>query len=346
MRNRIAALACLICIVTLWSSVAHSQSNFYQGKTITIIAGTKAGDVYDLYARLLAQHMPKYIPGNPNIIVQNMAGAGSMIAANHVYNVAARDGLTIGAIFPALYFDQIVGRPEVKFDWSKFIWIGSPVTSNHLLYMRADTPYKTMKDVVNASSPPKCGATGTSSTAYYVPKLLEEVIGAKFDIVLGYQSGQDIDLAVERGELVCRAFTVTAFFAREPFTTWRKKNFVRVLMQTGRRRDARLPDSPTIYELMDEFKTPPLGRSLATLVLAGGEFGRPYVMPPNTPPDRVKIIRDAFEKTLKDEAVLADGAKKKLEFDPTFSDELEPLAKEVVSQPPEIVSKMKELLKK
>jgi tripartite-type tricarboxylate transporter receptor subunit TctC len=267
-----------------------------------------------------------------------------MIAANHIYNLGSPDGLTIGAIFPALYFDQIVDRPEVKFDWSKFIWIGSPVTSNHLLYMRSDTPYKTIDDVVRSQAAPKCGATGTSSTAYYVPKLLDEVIGTKFEIVLGYQSGQDIDLSVERGEVVCRSFTITAFFAREPFITWRKKNFVRVLMQTGRKRDSRLPESPTIHELMDKYKTSPAGRSLATLVLAGGEFGRPYVLPPGTPADRVRTIREAFKKTLSDEAVLADGKKKKLEFDPNYSEDLEKLAQEVVNQPPEIVAKMKQLL--
>jgi hypothetical protein len=172
------------------------------------------------------------------------------------------------------------------------------------------------------------------------------VLGSRFEIILGYQSGQDIDLAVERGEVVCRAFTITAFFAREPFITWRKNNFVRVLMQTGRKRDARLKDAPTIYELMDQYKTPPSGRSLATLVLAGGEFGRPYVLPPGTPADRVQIIREAFKKTLNDEAVLADGKRKKLEFDPNYSEQLEKLAKEVTSQPPQIVAKMKQLLAK
>jgi tripartite-type tricarboxylate transporter receptor subunit TctC len=275
-----------------------------------------------------------------------MAGAGSMIAANYVYNVSSPDGLTVGAIFPALYFDQIVGRSEVKFDWAKFAWIGSPVTSNHLLYMRADTPYKTIAEVVKTQTPPKCGATGTSSTAYYIPKLLDQVIGTNFEIVLGYQSGQDIDLAVERGELVCRSFTITAFFAREPFITWRKKNFVNVLMQTGRKRDARLEKVPTIYELMDKYNTPPAGRSLATLVLAAGDFGRPYVLPPNTPADRVKTIRAAFQKVLSDESAIADAKKKRLEIDPSTSDELEKLAKEVTSQPAEIVAKMKQLLAK
>jgi len=330
----------------VWASTGTAQTPYYAGKTITIVAGTKAGDVYDLYARHFAQFLPKYIPGNPNIIVQNMAGAASMIAANFVYNVANPDGLTIGAVFPALYFDQIIGRKEVRYDWSKFMWIGSPVTSNHLLYMRADSPFKTIHDVIKASPAPKCGATGTSSTAYYVPKLLDETIGTNFDVVLGYQAGQDIDLAVERNEVVCRAFTVTAFFAREPFTTWRKNKFVNVLVQTGSKRDKRLKDTPTIYELMDQYKTQQAGRNLATLVLASGDFGRPYVMPPNTPAERVKIIRDAFDKVLKDEASIADATKKKLEIDPSTSDELEKLAKEVTSQSPDIVARMKKLLEK
>ena len=344
-RSKSIILATLVLVV-LWSSTGLAQTPYYAGKTITIVAGTKAGDVYDLYARMFAQHMPKYIPGNPNIIVQNMAGAGSMIAANFVYNVSNPDGLTIRAIFPALYFDQVVQRPEVKYDWSKFLWLGSPVTSNHLLYMRADSPYKTIHDVVKASTAPKCGATGTSSTAYYVPKLLDEVIGTNFEIVLGYQSGQDIDLAVERNEVVCRSFTLTAFFAREPFTTWRKKKFVNVLVQTGRKRDKRIPDVSTIYELMDQYKSSPAGRSLATLVLAAGDFGRPYVMPPNTPAEHVKTIREAFMKTLNDEAVKADAAKKKLELDPSTADELEKLAKEVTGQSPDIIAKMKTLLAK
>jgi tripartite-type tricarboxylate transporter receptor subunit TctC len=327
-----------------WSPHLQAQAPFYEGKTISIVVGTKAGDVYDLYARLLAYHIPKYIPGTPNIIVQNMPGAASLIAANYVYNVAKPDGSTIGAIYPALYFDQLIGRKEIKFDWAKFAWIGSPVTSNHLLYMRADAPYKTIEDIRKASEPPKCGATGTTSTAYYMPHLMQEVLRTKFNIVMGYQAGQDIDLAVERGEVVCRAFTITAFFAREPFTTWRKKGFVRVLMQTGRKRDPRLPDVPTIYELMEQYKTPDSDRRLATLVLAAGDFGRPYVLPPGTPGDRFKIVRQGFTKTINDPDIRADAEKKKLEIDPTSGEELETLAKEVIAQPPEIIERMRKML--
>ncbi|MGE5218069.1 MAG: Bug family tripartite tricarboxylate transporter substrate binding protein [Chloroflexota bacterium] len=328
----------------LWSLAAIAQEPFYKGKTITILAGTGAGNVYDLYARLFARHLGKYIPGNPDIIVQNMPGAASMIAANYLYNISKPDGLTIGAIFPALYFDQLVGRKEVKFDWSKFIWLGSPVKSEHLFYMRADAPYKSIHDIVKTTNPPKCGATGTASTAYYVPKLLDQVIGTNFDVVLGYKTGTDIDLAVEKGEVICRAFTITAFFAREPFFTWMKKKFVRILVQSGKKRDRRLADVPTVFELMDQYKTNDAGRRLANLVLAGGEFGRPYVLPPNTQPDRARVIREAFTKTIQDEAAIADGKQTQLEFDPSMGESLQTLAKEVIDQPPEIVGRLKKLL--
>ena len=240
------------------SAVPNGRADdFYKGKTIHFVVGAPAGGGYDTYTRAIGRHLGKHI----------------LIVANHLYSVAAPDDLPIGAIFPALYFDQIVGRKEVQYDWAKFIWIGSPVTSNHLLYMRADSPYKTIDDVVKASTPPKCGASGTSSTGYYVPKLLDKVVGTKFD-------------------------------------------------------------------------------------------GRPYVLPPNTPADQdahktVLAPTDerfaskecgngkcAARQLAADESVIADAKKKKLEFDPTSSQELEQLAKEVVSQPPEIVGKMRQLLEK
>jgi tripartite-type tricarboxylate transporter receptor subunit TctC len=335
-----------VSFALLWSATAGAQEPFYKGKTITIIVGTKAGDVYDLYPRMLADYLTKYIPGNPSVIVQNVPGAASLIAANQLYNVSKPDGLTLGAIYPALYFEQLIKRPEVKFDWNKFGWIGSTVTSNHLMYMRSDTPYKTFEDVRKASSAPKCGATGVTSTGYYMPKLVEETTGAKFDIVSGYVSGQDIDLAVERGELQCRAFTITAYFAREPFITWRKKGFAHVLFQTGQKRDQRVKDAPTIYELMDKYKTPAAARSLAKVVLASGEFGRPLVTSPGVPADRLKILRDAFNKSINDPAIKSDAEKRRLELDPATGEELESLAKEVMASPPDVVQRVQKLLGK
>ncbi len=333
-------------LIPLFLSPAFAQTPFYQGKTIRIIVGNSAGEAYDMYARTMALFMPKHIPGKPNIIIQNMPGAGSMIAANYVYRIAKPDGLTIGAIFPALYFDQLIGRKEVQFEWAKYAWIGTPVISEHHMYMRADSPYKTLDDVRNAKEPPKCGASGTSSTGYYMPKLLEEIFGTKFNIVTGYIGGSDIDLAVERGELICRSFTITAYFAREPFFTWRKKGFVRVLFQTSKKRDPRLPDVPTVYEFMDKYKTPESSKRLAAVVLAAGSVGRPIVGPPGMPPDKVKIFREAFTKTMHDPEYKAEAEKRRLELHPISGEELEALAKDVIDQPPDIVQKIKKLLEK
>ena len=320
--------------------------DFYKGKTIKIVVGFLAGDVYDLWARLYAQHMPKHIPGRPDIIVQNMTGAGSMIAANHVYSVAKPDGLTLGSTLPALYFDQLIGRKEVQFDYAKFVWIGSPVQNEHQMYMRSDTPYKTIEDIRKATVPPKCGTTGTGSTGYYIPKLMEEALGTKFNLVTGYQGGQDIDLAVERGELQCRAFTIEAFFAREPFLTWRKKGFVRNTVQTGRTRDPKLPDTPTIYELMDLYKTPEETRRLANVVLAAGALGRPLTGTPGIPAERVTLLRQAFNKMLSDSDFLAEIEKRKYELQPVKGEELEVMAKEVIAQPPDVIERMRKLLGK
>jgi tripartite-type tricarboxylate transporter receptor subunit TctC len=339
-------VAVAFSLVFLWFCHVHAQAPFYEGKTIRIVVGLPAGDAYDLYARILAAHMGKYIPGNPNIIVQNMPGASTMITANHVYNIGKPDGLTFGSILPSLYFDQLLRRKEVQFDWTKFVWLGSFERSNNLLYMRADTPFKTIQDVTKTTDPPKCGSTGTGSPSYYLIRLLNDAVGTKFNIVTGYQGGQEIDLAVEKNEVQCRAFTITTFFAREPFHTWRKKNFVRILTQTGKKRDPRLAEVPTVHELMEEYKTPDTMRSLASLMLASGDFGRPIIATPGIPAERVKLLRDAFAKTLKDPELLDEAKKKRLEVDPMPGEDLEALAKEVLSANRDLIERMEKLLGK
>jgi tripartite-type tricarboxylate transporter receptor subunit TctC len=340
----LAILAILLVLVA--SPALHAQAPFYQGKTIIIVVAAKAGDVYDLYPRLLAEFLPKYIPGSPNVIIQNVAGAAGLIGTNQLYNTAKPDGLTMGATYAALYFEQLVQRPEAKFDWSKLIWIGSPVSSASLMYMRADTPYKSIEDIRTAATPPKCGATGVTSSAYYMPKLLEDALGTKFDVVSGYVAGSDIDLAVERGEVQCRAFTINAYFAREPFITWRKKNFVRVMYQTGARPDARLKDVPLFNDLMDKYKTADHVRRFAKVVLASDQVGRPIVFPPGVPSDRVKIMRDAFNKTVHDPAFLAEAERRRLDIDSETGEALDKLAKEVMTTPPDVIEKVKKLFGK
>ena len=334
----------LVIVFLLIATAAPAQAPFYQGKTIRIVTGYPAGDVNDLWPRLVAQHMSKYLSGNPSFIIQNMPGASSMIAANYVYNVAKPDGLTLGWIAPTLYFDQLVGRKEVQFDWAKYGFISSPAQSEHQLYMRADAPYKTIEDVRKAAEPPKCGSGGATGTGFYFPKLLEETVGAKFNIVLGYQGGGPIDLAVEKGEIHCRAMTIESFFAREPFHSWRKKNFVRSIAQSGRKRDARLPDTPTIHELMDQYKTTDQARRVATVILAGGVFGRPLVGPAGIPADRLKTLRAAAMSALNDPELKADAEKRNYELDPVSGEEMEKLAKEVMAQPPAVIERMKKVL--
>jgi tripartite-type tricarboxylate transporter receptor subunit TctC len=346
-QNRKAAMKKFLSILLFLVSsapAAYGQAPFFQGKTITTVVGYQPGDGYDIWARLLAVHMPKHIHGNPAMIVQNMPGAGSMIAANYIYNVAKPDGMTLGSIGPSLYFDQLVGKKEVSFDWAKFGWIGSTENTPWLLYMKTDTPFKTLEDIRKAPQAPKCSATSTGTSGHFIPKLLEEAFGAKFDMVMGYKGGAEQDLAFERGEVVCRSLSIPTFFAREPFITWRKKNMVRILMQTGRKRDPRIADVPTIYELMNDYKIAASTRSLVTAILASGDLGRPIIAPPNLPAERLKILRDGFKKTMEDPAFLADVKTRKLEADPDFGEELEAIAKEAVNQPREVVERMKKLL--
>jgi tripartite-type tricarboxylate transporter receptor subunit TctC len=328
----------------LWISSLAAQTPFYRGKTITLVAGTSAGSQYDAHARLVAQHWGKHIPGNPDIIVQNMPGAGSLIAANHLYNVAKPDGLTITSIIPGIYFNQLAGRKEVQFDYAKFNWIGSVDRSDNLIYMRSDTPFKTIHDVRRATQPPKCSATGTGTVGHYTPMLVNETIGTKFELVLGYPGAPEMDLAVEKNETQCRALSVVSWFSGEPYRTWRANGFAQALIQTGKKRDERLTQIPTLGELMDEFKTDDVGRRLATVVLASGEFGRPYQLPPGIPAERLKILREAFTKTMADPAFLDEAKKRNLEVEPSSGEALEKLAKEVMSQPPEVIERVKKLM--
>jgi tripartite-type tricarboxylate transporter receptor subunit TctC len=328
----------------IFSSILHAQSAFYQGKSISLIIGNQAGGQYDLWARLIANYIGNHIPGNPNIVVQNMPAAGSLVAANYLYNVAKPDGLTLGAIIPGIYTDQLIGRKEAQFDWAKFNWIGTPEQTEWLFITRADSPYKSIEDMRSATEPPKCGTTGSGSFVHQVPKLLEETLGMKLTLVSGYAGGPDVDLAIERGEVRCRSISVTAFFGREPYIAWAKKGFVRPLAQTGKKRDPLVENVPTIYELMEQYKTPEIGRRLAQVMLASNIFGRPWLTPPGVPADRVKILRDAWNKTLTDAEFLAETKKRRWPVAPVSGEELDALAKQVITQPADVVQRLKSFL--
>lgn len=348
MKNSATNITGFIIVMMLLGSakVGAEQEPLYQGKTIKIIVGFTSGGFYDRWSRLLARFVPKYLPGNPEMVVQNMPGAGGLIAANHIYSVAKPDGQTVAMLSYGLYLDQLVGRKEVQYDVRKFHWIGSPEKSEVLMYMRSDTPYKTIEDIRKASTPPKCGSTGTAGTDFILARLLEETLDAKIETVLGYPGGSEIDLAVEKGEVQCRGLTAAPFFGREPFISWRKRNFVNVLLYGGQRRDPRIPETPTIYEIFDRENTPAESRRVADVILRGGDFGRPWVMPPQTPPEIVKTMRDAYTKAMADPALLDEAKKGKLEVEFVPGEELQKLAETMLSHPPSVVTRVKKLLGK
>lgn len=347
--TRISVIAIIVLLAVVWKEAILSPrvagaEPYYTGKTVQIIVGTSTGGFNDFWGRLLARHLPKYLEGTRNVIVQNMAGAGSVIAANYLYTVAKADGLTLGMPLNTIYLDQLVGRKEVKFDVRKFVWIGTQEKNDMVLYMRADASYKSMAEILLAKEPPKCGATGTTGKDYILARLLEETLGAKFNTVIGYAGGSETDMAVERGEVVCRGMDISAHFAREPYLGWHNKGFDRHLVQTGRKRDQRLLDTPSIYELMEEHRTPEIGRRMAQVILYNGEFGRPMIAPPGTAPEIVKTLREAYAKVLKDPQLLAEAKKGKADVEFSSGEELQVLTKELMEQPPPVIERMKKLL--
>ena len=336
--------ACLFLTLCLGAAAQAQSEPFYSGKTVRIIVGFTPGGFYDRWARLLSRYMPKYIPGNPNFLVQNMPGASSVIAANYVYNLAKNDGLTLLVPINSLYLDQIVGRKEVKFDALKFDFIGTQEKAPTMLYFRADSPFKTLADIIQAKEAPKCGSTGTASTGYLLARLMDEAFKAKLDTVTGYQGGSEIDVAVERGEIVCRGMDIPPHFGREPFDSWHKRGFDRHILQGGPKRDPRMPDTPTLFELMDQHHSPEVMRRVTRIVLGSGEFGRPMVVGPGTPAERVKILRDAYAKAMRDPGLIEEAKKGQMDMEHTPGEELQTLLKEIMNQPRDVLDRVKRIL--
>ena len=344
MRRIIFAIMFLFGFAAVASAAQESSQDLFKGQSIRLLVGNSAGGAMDDWARFVAQHLGKHIPGNPDVVVQNMPGAGGITAANYLFNIAKPDGLSLGIVNPALYSDQLIGSKEVKFDWPKFAWIGSPERIDQVLFIRTDFPSKNLDEMRTAAEPARCGATARAGLAYFLPKLLEEGLGLKINMVLGYGGGGEMNLAMEKGEIHCRAGTVSAYVGREPTRTWIKKGFVRALVQSGAKRFPKLPDVPTFYEVMETNKTPDAMKRLARVLLSSGDLGRPIIGPPAMPATRVKILRDAFTKAMSDPALIADAQKRKWDLDATDGAELEATAKEIMVQPPEVIERMKKLL--
>jgi len=213
-----------------------------------------------------------------------------------------------------------------------------------MLYFRADSPFKTLDDIIQAKEPPKCGSTGTASTGYLLGKIMEEAFKAKLSTVAGYQGGSEIDVAVERGEIVCRGMDIPPHFGREPFDSWHRKGFDRHILQSGPKRDPRMGDAPTLFELMDQFKTPEVMRGAARIVLAAGDFGRPMVIGPGNPADRVKMLREAYAGAMRDPGLIDEAKKSQMDMEYTSGEELQTLMKDLMNQPRDVMTRVQKIL--
>jgi len=306
----------------------------FSGKTVTIIVGYKPGGGYDATARMLARHLPKHIPGRPAVIVQNMPGANSVIAANHLYNVAKPDGLTIGTFNRNLPIAQLTGVEGVKYDITKFAWIGSAANESTILAIRADLPYKTFEELRKAKEQVVIGSTGPGANTHDFPLLLKDLLGVNLKIVSGYSSSADIMLAVERKEVDGRAGSYTSLL---PFI---ERKLVRPIVR------ARTTE-PGIDQLpVDESFAPnPKAKAIMALRSAPEQVARPYVLPPKTPPEIVKVMREAFAKAISDPEMVAEGKKAKNELEYTPGDQAQKILVEVMNQPKDIVQEFAKYIK-
>lgn len=322
---------------------AQSGGQFYEGKTIQILVAAGPGATTDISARLVGRFFGKHVPGNPNVVVQNVPGAGGVVAANQVYNLTKPDGLTFLAVTRSNYLDQMVSKPEVKFDFRKFSWVGSFNKSPMMTACRSDTPYKSIAAMRSAKTPPRFGQAGTGSISYVFANLISKAFDMKIKNVLGYGSGREIDLGMERGEADCRA-TSDITVIRTPWNRWVKENWVTFVVQQGPEKSRLLPPVPTVAEL-----APPEGApyvNLMNVVLAYTEFDRPYAAPPGVPKERLQILRESFERMLKDPEFLAE-AKKQLDWDGTTfltGEEMRKKIEATVTQPPAVIKRVKEVL--
>jgi tripartite-type tricarboxylate transporter receptor subunit TctC len=314
--------------------LGQAQSSRYAGKTLTIIVGYKPGGGYDAMARLLARHLPRHIPGKPVVIVQNMPGANSLIAANHVYNVAKPDGLTIGTFNRNLPFGQLLKVDGVHYDMLKFAWIGSAASESTILAIRSDLPYRSFEELKRAKEPVVVGATGPGANTYDFPLLIKEFLGANLKIVSGYSSSSDIMLAIERKEVDARA---GSFSSITPFID---RKLVRAIIRAR-------TSEPGIENLpVDEDLAPtPRARAIMALRSAPEVVGRPYVMPPGTPDDLVKTLRSAFGGAIDDPALKAEAKKAKMDLNFVSGDEAVKVMREVLNQPKDIVDEFSRYIK-
>jgi tripartite-type tricarboxylate transporter receptor subunit TctC len=331
----------LFALALLASRVnAADPANFYQGKTVRIIVGLAAGGGYDLYARTLARHMGNHIPGNPAVVVENMTGAGSIIAANHLYKIAKPDGLTIGHYLGGIALQQLLGKPGIEFDALKFKYIGVPAQDSFIIGVHKATGITDVNSWIASKQMVKFGGIGPGAGSDDIPKILAATINLPAQVVAGYKGTAETRLAFNNGEVQA---TSNAWESTK--STWRNEldsGTLRVVLQATLKSHPELKQIPVAYDLA---KTDEARKLLATVLRANSPTVRPFMAPPGTPDDRVQILRKAFMDTWKDPELIAEAKKANLDINPDDGAGLEANIKEMFKLEPAQVAKLKEILK-
>jgi len=333
-----AAASILILLTAVSLGFAQSPAEFYKGKNIELYIGYSIGGGYDLYARVLARHIGKHIPGNPTIVPKNMEGAGSLRLANWLARVAPRDGTVFGTVGRGVPFDPLLGLPGTQFKAPDFSWIGSANNEVSICTSWGTSQITKIEDVFTKQM--IIGGTGPSDDTVQFPEVLNGVLGTKFKIISGYPGGNDVVLAMERGEVEGRCgWSWSTITATHP--DWVKDKKIHLLVQLALEKHPDLPDVPVIVDLAKTTEQ----RQIIKLIFARQVVGRPYLAPPGIPKDRLEILRKAFIETMVDKDFLADANKSKLEIAPVTGDKVEALVKEIYETPPAVAQKAGALLK-
>jgi tripartite-type tricarboxylate transporter receptor subunit TctC len=334
-----AAIAiCLLILLSALPSAALAQGagGFYRGKTVTLLIGVNVGGSYDRDARLIARHLGAHIPGNPTVVPQNMIGGGGIAMANHMQTVAVKDGTVIGMMPNTLPMNEMSGMAGVRYDIGKFRWIGSMMPPAHSAMVSWHTTgVRSIDDARRRTI--TAGASPKGSFVYTMPALLNEYLGTKFKIVAGYQGIASVYLAMERGEVESQGVTWGEFrIARPQLVKDRKIN---VLVQST-------PKSPDLMDVptLDELAQSDDDRGIIGFLLSGDRLGRPLAAPPGTPDDRVKVLRAAFDATMKDEGFLKEVEASRAEFGPISGEALEAGVAGILKTPPQWVDRARKIL--
>jgi tripartite-type tricarboxylate transporter receptor subunit TctC len=318
---------------------ADDVADFYKGRTVTMVVGSDPGGGYDIYARMLSRHLGKYIPGNPNFIVQNRSGAGSVTATNYVYNVAPQDGTVILAPNRTAPFAQILGQQGPRYEATKLNWLGSLNNEVGVIEVWHSVPVKTVEDARRIAVIVGSTTTGTDGDTF--PSLMNNTLGTKFKIVRGYSGTAAIDLAIERGEVQAQSDSFSSMTKHWP--DWRQK--LNVLVQLSLTKHPQLPDIPLIFDyIKPEFLKPGMkleeADTLWRIMLIQKAMGRPFAVAPNVPSDRVKALRDAFNAVLRDDEFKAEAEKTKSEINAVDGGEIQAMLEKVNSAPQSIIDKL------